>query len=221
MKRSFSLLELIFAIVVISIVMMAIPGIFTQTTSSIEEIIKKEAVFYAYFQNGNILTYRWDENSKIQDYNTSYTVALNTKGGDNELKATKVNNPNYRIGAVSRQIDLSRFASDTLGLESGESFADDIDDFNNKVITVKKEQDDFIVDMNIKTKISYLQDSSDYTQTNLSFSHLSPSLDTSSLSTNLKLIETNVTDPHNKTILIMRAFACNNGQPILQHRIFQ
>ncbi len=198
--------------------MLAIPGMFAQTSSSIEELIKKEAVFYAYFQNGNILTYRWDENGKLQN---SQTVALNTKGGDSELNATKSGDANYRVGAVSRKIDLSRFASDTLGQESGETIADDIDDFNNKVVSVTKQKGDFILDMKIRTKISYLKDTSDYSQSSLSFSHLSPSMDTSALSTHIKLIETNVTDSNGKTILLMRSFACNDGEAILRHKVFQ
>ncbi len=217
MKKAFGLIELIFAILVISIALLAIPPLFTQLSSSIEGVLRKEAIFYAYYQNGNILTYRWDENS-LADENSSHTVALATQAGDSELSQVKPINPEYRIGAVTRKIDLNKEASSILQQEADDVIEDDIDDFNNKTYTIQKESGDFVLEMNITNTISYIGDHANYYQEVVNF-FIEPEASII-FSTNIKLIKTVISNK-GENILVLYSFACNNGEPVLKSKVFQ
>jgi len=216
-RRGIGLIELIFAIVVISIALLAIPPLFTQLASSLEGVLLKEAVFYAYYQNGNILTYRWDENS-LEEENSSATIALNTQAGDPELSQVKAINSAYRIGAVTRQIDLLKEASTTLAQDGDDTIEDDIDDFNNKTYTISKEKGDFVLEMNITNSIYYIDDNANYSQESIDFS-IDPSLALTQ-STNIKLVKTVITGEKGDTLLIFYGFACNNGEPKIRSKVF-
>jgi len=208
-KRAFSMIELIFAIIVISIVMLAIPALFSTSSQSLEEIIKKDAIFYSYYQLGNILTYPWDENST----QGLRTVAINANG-DSELIATKASDHHYRVVAVSREINLSKNASFPLQKEG--SRIDDIDDFNGYSIAINKSSKEFKLDMNLTIYVAYSDDNANYAAT-----HLNPLqiFNTLSHSSHIKLIESNITFKGD-TILVMRAFACNNGSSVIRSRSF-
>lgn len=206
------MIELIFAIVVMSIAMLAIPAIMMQTSSNINEAIKQEAIFQAYRTIGTILTYKWDDKSVIgDDTNTSHI--LDTTSSEDELNRTNAGSV-VRIGnfyVTNRRTFFSstRYASTPLGLESGETQEDDIDDFDGHTDSITAAPGEYAFSFNLTSSINYISDNNNYSQSTLNFTlPLSPSSST----TSIKLIELNVTDTDGNSILILRAFSCNIGE---------
>jgi len=205
-KKAFSLIELIFAIVVLSVAFLAIPQLFQASSSNVEEVIKEEAAFQGIRTAGAILTYYWDE-STSPDQNNSFI--LDTRAGDSELNRTSSTSI-YRIGnqqlAKKRRFYTSiTYASDSMGLEANDNNVyDDIDDFNGKQETVTSS----LVDMILQPRIFYISDSANY-----SSNRITATIPTSALtnSTNIKMIELNVSDTNGNLILVYRTFACNIG----------
>ncbi len=213
MKRSFTLIELIFAIIVISIAMMAIPPIFQMLASQTQESLKSEAILQSYRTILSVLTYAWDENSTSPDTNTSYI--LDVTNGDDELN--RKGGSRFRTADFGQKVSRKFFenltyASDILGPEGGDE--DDMDDFNGRVEHITKEAGDILLDMNLSTKLFYISDKSYYSSSVINFTiATTPAL----ASTNIKLIEVNATST-NGDLVILRAFSCNVGEARLESK---
>ncbi len=211
MRSAFGMIELIFAIVVIGIAMLAIPPLLMQTTSSVEEIVKQEAIFQGYRTMGVILTYKWDDKSVVgNDNNISHI--LDVTNGDSELNRTGSSSIT-RIGNFNnpRRVFFSSttYASNTLGLESGESDKDDIDDFNGNTDSITATPGEFALTFDIHQKVFYIDDNANY---GASVINLSLPVTKATASTNIKMVELNITE-NNQTIIILRSFSTNIGEP--------
>lgn len=213
MRRSFTLIELIFAIIVISIAMLAIPPLFRQLTSQTQESLKSEAVLQSYRTILSILTYAWDENSPSPDTNRSYI--LDVTNGDNELDrngASRFRRADFGQKASRKFFQNATYATTTLGPEGGDE--DDIDDFDGKVEHITKEAGDILLDMNLTTKVNYISDSANYSSSTIAFTIPTAS---AAASTNIKLIEVNATSTDGD-LVVLRAFSCNVGEPRLESK---
>ena len=86
-RLAFTMIELIFAIVVIAISVMSLPMMTQVTSSAIEGNLVQEAIFSSVAEINMATTYVWDENSLIDD-NESSTIdndlsrVINTTPGD-------------------------------------------------------------------------------------------------------------------------------------------
>ncbi|MRI57943.1 MAG: hypothetical protein C6H99_00370 [Epsilonproteobacteria bacterium] len=209
-RGAFSLLEFIFALVIIGFALLSIPNIFTQSSQAIQETIKQEAVFQGFRTISAILTYRWDEKSVVgSDDNRSYI--LDVTNGDDELNRTATQTRKGHFNTKRRTFfDTTTYATTSLGLEPGETTQDDIDDFNNNQDTITLTPGERLLSTTLKQKVYYISDSADYSATSLSLK-----IDTSSAtpSTNIKMIQVTITDDKNTTIALLRAFTCNIGEP--------
>lgn len=215
MNRAFSLIELIFAIVIISIALLSVPTLFSMVTKGTQEAIKIEAIYQASRTMGTILTYAWDENTPSS--NTGFSYILDVTNGDNEcnrVTSTRYRTANFNNKATRKFYPNATYASSTLGQEG--SYTNDIDDFHNKSETITKSSNDIILDMQLQTKIFYISDNANYTASTINFNiATSPT----SASTNIKMIEINLTNPNdNKEILVFRAFSCNIGEAKLSYK---
>ncbi len=224
MHRGFTLIELIFSLFVISIVLLTLPNLFTQSTKAIEEIIKSEAVNEALTQNLNIFSYFWDENS-VDENNISFI--LDTQG-DSELARYPDSSSRYRRTYNPYPYHRIFFANKTdatspsnLGAESGETSADDyedVDDFNNVTNMIVKQYEDYIIDRNLSHRVYYIDDSADYSQETISLT-IKPL--PKNRTTNIKMIETRVQDPKsNQLIVVLRSFCCNVGMSSIERKSF-
>ena len=104
-KRSaFTLIELIFAIVIIAISVMSLPMMTQATSKGIEANIVQEVIFATGAILNESTTYYWDSNS-MNDANTTsagYSRVVNTVvGGVNECLGGGV--PYQRVGHINRQ----------------------------------------------------------------------------------------------------------------------
>ncbi len=77
-KRAFSLIELVFSIVIISISMLTIPFLMTEANKSDEEAIKQQAIFHSIALMNIILSFPWDDENKNENVNKILTVINST-----------------------------------------------------------------------------------------------------------------------------------------------
>jgi len=211
-NKAFTLIELIFSIVVLSIAFLAIPQLFEISSANIEEILKDEATFQGIKTAKTIQTYFWDENSPNNDGN--FTYILDVQAGDSELdryNATQYRIGNYILAKKRRFYDNPTFASTTLGSEATDTVYNDIDDFNNKIENITSS----LVDLKVKTKIYYINDSANYSAHTI---NKTISASPQSQSTNIKMIDINITDSKNKSILVYRTISCNIGSAPIKYR---
>ena len=89
MKKGVSLIELVFAIVIIGIAAMSFPLILTQTSNNIRIALQQEAILNAKAHASIILSHPWDENTV--DPSTGRLMVLDTTG-------TKANNAFNDVG---------------------------------------------------------------------------------------------------------------------------
>ncbi len=219
MRVALTLIELIVAIVIIAIATLAIPGVLMEGTSALQSSTLIEPVFYLNRTMGAIVTYRWDENSQVGEENKTHILDVSDLA-DNELNRTSPTSltriGNFNIDDRRNYFTSLTYASYPLGPDSGEnSFADfdDIDDFNASVTQVRKQSGEFLSDFDIYTKVFYISDDANYSDTTLDFTiSPTPALNSS----NIKMIELHVTRPNStKTIIVFRGFSCNIGEPDL------
>ena len=97
-KYAFTMIELIFAIVVISIAVMSLPVMTRITSKSIESNIVQEAVFAASAELIGATSYYWDENS-MQDIDKSYLSRVINITGDcfDQLRTGHIDQPKHRM----------------------------------------------------------------------------------------------------------------------------
>ena len=204
------MIELIFAIVVMSIAMLAIPGIMEQTSSNLEAILKNEAIFQSYRTLGTIETYQWDERSIQPPEQNSHI--LDVTNGDSELgrytTGAKVRKGHFNVFDRRTFFDSTTYASASLGAEAGETQKDDIDDFNGNVDSFSKSSSGYKIDMRIRQRVYYISDAASYSGNTLT---ITMTASPATASTNIKMIDLNITDAAGKQFLAMRAFTCNIG----------
>jgi len=210
MKKASSLLELIIAIVVMGIAVISFPTVLMQTQSNNTFALQSEVLLGVRVKLGDILTYRWDENSLVDD-----KIFVLVTDGDSELNATA--GTTRRIGHVNAD-KRRKFSPDlnsstpvaNLGSDSGD--LDDIDDFDGSVETLQATTEstnlDYrFTDYNITTSVVYVDDTANYSGTTLSFTLKDSNI---SHTSSIKMITLSVsgTDIPFK----LRSYACNIGE---------
>ncbi len=92
-KSAFTLIELIFAIVIIAITVLSLPVMSRITEKGIENSIVQEAIFAAATELNEIVTHHWDANSMGSATQNSYAkvIDINGKCDDN------TSSPRYRL----------------------------------------------------------------------------------------------------------------------------
>lgn len=223
MRKSATLIELIFTIIIIGLAMVSIPVVLSQAMKSSEFSLNQEALLAGATKIGNILTYEWDENSTTTQV---IKYVLDVTDGDSELNRYPNINSTRRIGhflgKYRRAFNTNQtFASSVLGQEATDNLPDDIDDFNGQISTltsVSQSESDYVKDFTLKTKVVYVNDDTDYLQNSIVFDF--PITEVNS-STNIKMIEVTITDNQtNSVIAVFRSYASNIGTTNLLSRTF-
>jgi prepilin-type N-terminal cleavage/methylation domain-containing protein len=217
-KGGFTLIELVVAIVVISIALMSVPLLLSQASKSDEFSINQEAILATATKIGDILTYSWDDN--LSNENSTAKI-LDVSNGDNELKRYPDNNSSRRKGNFKSQYRRKFYATihNANTLISLKTPKGAIDDFNGEILTLNSGGiSDYKIDINLSTSVFYISDKADYNQTILNFGDIN--ITRQVLSTNIKMIEVNATDSTGKLITTLRAFTTNIGEYELIYRTF-
>jgi prepilin-type N-terminal cleavage/methylation domain-containing protein len=216
-KKGFSLIELLAAIVIIAIVTVSLPTVFSVLFSNIQRSLEEEAIYNGYSAILGALTYYWDEN--LTD---DRVFVLNVNGGNSKLDR-KTPSSNHRIGHFEYTKRRKFFDYTTnrhataIGLDSGENAnsIDDIDDFDNITKTYTSlggSSSDFILNISTKFKVLYVSDNANYSDTTISYTFPTSGYKSASHSTNIKMIEAEtINNDTRKTILLLRAYKQNIG----------
>ena len=134
-KRSaFSLIELIFAMVVMGITVVSLPVVMNSNDQGISATVTQEAIFGASTELNMLLSYRWDENSLDEvNYPNGLAKVIETGDCDNNVSSTTyrlrpghIYQPLHRMCLQSNATLVT--AQSAFGAEAGDF--DDIDDVN-------------------------------------------------------------------------------------------
>jgi len=243
MKKGIALIELIFAIVIIGITLLAVPNLIATTTKASNQSFAQEAISNAASHIGLAMSQFWDEEATNPKYNNPILVV---QDGFDFLDETTDNTGYFlsrRVGVAkssSRRfaIDINGTklqATTTLGLENAESEPDDFDDFNGHTYslvysteqTTTQEGDYKDVKISIEDKVNYISDKPtngtppSYNKTVISFDDPFDTSKIKTKSTNIKSITVTLTssnDPNKKVVL--KGFSCNIGSSKLKERKF-
>ncbi len=231
MKKSFSMVELIFAIIVIALAIGGLPAVLNQAKNSSEMSINQEAIWIASGFIFDIMDYQWDENN----YDGSVRKVIDVVNGDSDLD--RVGTSKIRVGHIKEDGRRSFFpsavsATALLGIDSSDgeliddfSFTniDDIDDFiyNGKetlnyrtsfTVGLKGYKREYTADI----RVFYINDNADggngeYRDSqNITFT-LTKTEQTQS--SNIKFIEVTIKDCiTDDKILTLNSFSCNIGE---------
>ncbi len=171
MKKGFTLIELVFTIVILAITTMAIPRIVAQTTELNALAIKEELVYNAKALMSRVSQAQWDSaymQSAQCDGDPSCTDRiLNVVGELPEVASGRrpgiLEEPNRR--RVSDQFPAAKRQFGRRGLSLGGSGYNDIDDydgFNTRITTRdlvgSSSRGDFVLDSNISIAVDYIAD---------------------------------------------------------------
>ncbi len=217
-KKAFTLIELVVAIVVIGIAMMSVPLLLSQASKSNEFSINQEAILAATTKMDNILTYPWNETNS-----SGVLKVFDVTNGNINLSRYPDNNSTRRIGHFKEKYrrkfyDNITEANSTLGHDKGDEF-DDIDDFNGEYFSVQNGgTGDYLKELNLSVGVYYISDNANYSQHPILNFPLSISSTTPT--TNIKMIEVNVTDKNHNLITKLKAFSANIGSYELLYRTF-
>ena len=120
-KTAFSMIELIFAIVIIGVAVLSLPMMSQVTSRGIENNLAQETIFAASAELNQVMSYYWDDRS-IEDGNTSLSRVIDSSNDCDDT--TK-----QRVGHVHRRcVNSDSNAAPTIGSDAGD--LDDIDDVN-------------------------------------------------------------------------------------------
>lgn len=221
MRSAMSMLELVFAIVIMGIAVMSLPLILTQVQTNNAFTMQQEAILAAKTKIGDILTHEWDNNS--YDTTAQRSFVLDTTNGDIALR--RVGTTNQRIGHINADyrrklydatVVLNARSASAIGADGGD--LDDIDDFNGTTPVISNPLEgagtlDYVFTaLTLRPTITYANDAptNSYNNPVLTFT-FNP--DNTSDITNIKTISVQVTGASQN--ITLRAFSCNVGESTL------
>ena len=249
MRKGIALLELIFAMVVIAITLLAVPNLIQQTTKASNQVVTQESVSTAASQINMIMSLFWDENATDPKYNNPVLVvgqsnpdlveANKTISGTAYFLARRAGSPKstprrYTVNISGNKLTATPAAN--LGTDTNDAGEmDDADDYNGASLQLQNfanaaaingDYKDISIDMN--TTVYYISDNPDtppipptYNNNIITFDNPFNNPNNAN-STNIKAIEVKLTSGNNKDLgtVILKAFSCNIGSSKLKERTF-
>lgn len=120
-KSAFTMIELIFAIVIIGISILSLPMMTQATSKGIEGNLVQEAIFAASAELNQVLSYQWDENAMDGNDTLAKVAWTSDCNITTKLRAGHINQPLHRKCVD----DSTKVPTATLGVEG---LLNDIDD---------------------------------------------------------------------------------------------
>lgn len=207
--HAFTMIELIFAIVVISIAVVSLPMMIQVNNKALEGNIKQEAIFATSAKMMQILSFAWDQNSTDTNISKSmdYSKVIDTTGGN--AAYNRVGTTIFRVGHIREGLHRRYFSP-------GESIDTNISTSMDGYTGISKleaiDKDGYKYDMQLNTVITTVDDTPANPFT----------LSTATTpSTNIKMITITTTidsnndhdynDPEDEQI-VLRSYAANIGE---------
>ena len=196
-KSSFTLIELVFAIVIVGIVVTSLPMLLSTTAKNTNTNLQAKSFFNAYALVALMQATLWDENNTKDD---NYYKVLTADNGDSELKCirngVKELNNNSGANCATDYNKTSKIGPDTG--ENDVSKYDDIDDFNG----YETNTSNYIFDVSVR----YLDDKANYSAKNIYFNEDDKNVN----GTNMKFITVTVKDKQTKKIIAKLQYSTSN-----------
>jgi len=189
---AFTLIEVLFAIVIMGITMVSVPVIMSSNARGFDTTIIQEAIFAASAELNQALSFNWDENS-MENNSTAFSRVIDTTGDcDNatRLRPGHIKQPFHR-----RCID-SNTTMPTLGNDGD---MDDIDDIN----LTKKNM--FLNDSTTQSGYKHAYQS----EFNIRFADIG---NVTTASQNAKLVEIIVQNDNDENVTVLRSYTLNIGE---------
>lgn len=210
MRHAMSMIELVFAIVIMGIAVMSLPLILTQVQNNNAFAMQQEAILAAKAKIGEILTYEWDGESF--DTNASRSFVLDTINVTSDPELRRVGTTAQRFGHVNA--NYRRKFSPTN--PTAPSSTGEIDMFNGQPTTIAASLEeagtlDYVFTLTLTPTITYAKDSANYTISPLNDFELD--FDNVNAITNIKTISVQVTGSDQN--ITLRTFTCNIGESTL------
>lgn len=206
-KSAFSMIELIFAIVIIGITVISLPMVNQVISQSTESNLVQEAIFASSTEINQILSYRWDESSIQNNDILSKVIWADSSdcNSSTKLRPGHINAPLHRKCLDNNATAITAAAN--LGLDTGESTtadSDDIDDFNGDAKSI------FIDNSGGGTIVSSKGYKKDYNSTvTVSYANFDPDFIADN---NIKKVTLNISDTSGNLITRLSAFSANIGE---------
>ncbi|MFC2073680.1 type II secretion system protein [Campylobacterota bacterium] len=230
-RHAFTMIELIFALVIMGIIFITLPLILLNDSTNVERNLMQEAILASSTKLGQILSFSWDENSAL-DVNVlaaSHSVDVTSATG----VLDRVGTTDFRIGHLQQPLhrrmtpaSAPRSASTTLGTDVGDIISDDIDDTDGDTnvaligtTTTLTSKEGYKKNYRVTTKVEYVSDSNFRNGTLYSSNLIDYTFDTTVVAgtSNLKMVEIEVDQNNSGTwstepILRLRAYSANVGE---------
>jgi len=221
-KRAFSLIEVVFAIIIISISLMSVPMLLKQASKSDEYAIIQESILASSTKMGNILSYPWDNKSYDEDNKVLRVLDVSATGDDELARDPATLNENYRKGHIVADKRRRFFDKKDPGPtfpQCDTTVMNNISYFDGKSATIGAggAYDYKDSSITIDSKVYFIADKTDYSLQDVDFTIDTTSYDLAH-STNIKMIEIKTTSPMLGRSFILRTFMCNIGQSSLLER---
>jgi hypothetical protein len=238
LRHAIAMIELIFAIVIIGIVLMAAPTLISQATSSGLVALQQEAIAAAGTQIGMVLTRHWDEG----DTNASLESPILITNGDAQLAEGVDADGNLTGRRAGTPLLSHRSFLTSLGTRlnataaaafTGDGGTDDIDDFDGVTDTLAAVSatttvaGDYVdTSLQLQSSVSYISDAPSAGTYNSEIMSLNdPFGATAANTTNIKRVSVTVTTGDSspeelEKNITLNAFSCNIGTHQLAGRSF-
>jgi prepilin-type N-terminal cleavage/methylation domain-containing protein len=218
-RAAFTLIELIFAIVIMSIVFLSLPSLSSSSSGATETSMAQEAIFPMSARLSQILSYKWDQNSdtNISSGTTSqYAKVVDVVTGHSNLK--RVGTSKYRVGHIQEnnhrqfheRVNTTDYNVSAMIIDG----ADDIDDFDTSgtkvnLLTSTGDTEGYKKDYKLAVDVDYFNDTPGSTFT--------INKNSSASATNMKIITLSLDIPlsdgtTDTGAIVLRSYAANIGE---------
>jgi len=228
---AFTLIELIFTIVILGFIATAMPMMMVADVDAREDALVQEAIYAASAKMSQILSYKWDEANNEDGLTISgakvldiFPASPDTDGNFSRTGASK-----FRLGhfqetgrrafyTMTNQMNASALGNDA----NDAGINDDIDDLvNANFLSASGNGDGYKEDYTINVATSYIIDNSVSVAGYLNSEQNGFEFDMPTVSaTNIKRIRVNVFGANNELLFTLSTYSCNIGESSVSSRIF-
>ena len=216
-RRAFTMIELIFAIVVIAVVMLTIPTMILVNNKNLESNTNQEAIFLISAVLSETTTLLWDDHSLNAEGTATDVILskiLDVPTGNSIYNRSPDNDSAIRVGGLAE--DKHRSFYEYNGTASQRPAQNSIDILTDTLSSTVSNQFGYKNDYTLGVKRSYV---SDATATPFVFSSTSTAAGAGTTATNIKMIEVNISNS-GELVSVLRAYTCNIGESDYAKRRF-
>jgi prepilin-type N-terminal cleavage/methylation domain-containing protein len=221
-RSAFTLIELIFAIIIISIVVMSMPMMMKTNEQAIEANIAQEAIFASSAKMMQMLSFPWDGNATDNVNPNSYGKIVDITSGTNAYKRSDANgtlntSSSYRVGHVLQDNHRRFHDSTSVNANKINTLTSSVNPTalnNAKQTSVSLEVGGVAATQGTATgyKNNYKMDVDVSFIPDAPSSTFNFSSEGNSTASNMKLIKVTIKNEKNEVLTVLRSYSANIGE---------